>query len=176
MQIYTFLASMTFQQPGSSQRKWTQQEWTQPTQQTTQSSTVETWKPCLVAERSRVCAEMSFGAVSCCDLAQNLETAQLLISKKDLDKPNCDGLPIIHKRDATPCFYSSFIGIADDWSRPAICATVRFLQIVIVSYPPPPSPPYFSVCLCTHNYATRVINITKVKRCRDGMQKSLQTR
>ena len=67
-----------------------------------------------MAERSRVRAEMSFGAVSCCDLAQNLETAQLLISKKDLDKPNCDGLPIVHKRDATPCFYSSFVGIADD--------------------------------------------------------------
>ena len=30
MQIQTFLASTTVQQPGHSQRKWTQKEWTQP--------------------------------------------------------------------------------------------------------------------------------------------------
>ena len=38
---------------------------------------------------------MSFEAVSYCDLAQNLETVQFLISE-DFDKPN-DGYPIIHK-------------------------------------------------------------------------------
>ena len=56
---YSFLASTTFQQPGNSQIKWTQKEWTQTTPQTTQCSTVETWEPCLVAERLRVHAEVS---------------------------------------------------------------------------------------------------------------------
>ena len=44
----------------------------------------------------------------------------------------------------TPCFYFSFVSIYtyDDWSRPAIRATARFLQIVTVSYPP-----YFSACI-----------------------------
>ena len=84
--IWTILASKTFQQPGNSHRKWTQQEGTQSTQPTTQCSTVETWEPCLITERPRVGTEMSLEAVSCCDLVQNLETVQLLISKKDLNK------------------------------------------------------------------------------------------
>ena len=50
----------------------------------------------LLAERPRVIAEFSFEAVSYYDLAQNLETVQFLISKKDLDKPN-GGYPIVHK-------------------------------------------------------------------------------
>ena len=41
-------------------------------------------------------AEMSFEAVSYCDLAQNLETVHFLFSKKDLDRPKV-GYPIIHK-------------------------------------------------------------------------------
>ena len=37
--------------------------------------------------RAMVRAQMSFEAIICCDLAQNLETVQFLISKKDVDKP-----------------------------------------------------------------------------------------
>ena len=124
MQIQTFLASTTFQQPGNSQRKWTLQG-TQPTQQTTQCSTVETWESHLVAKRPRVHAEKSMEAVSCCDHAQNLEAAQLLISKRDLNKPKLWW--ISHRSqercNSRPGFYFSFVGIADDLSRPAIRAS-----------------------------------------------------
>ena len=119
---------------------------TQPTQQTTQCSTVETWEPCLVAERLRVHAEMS-------TLHKTWKQRSYWFQRRTSINPNCNEYPIFHKRDATPCFYFSFVGMADDWSRPAIRATVRFLQRVIVSSPPlPPSPhpsthSYFSACI-----------------------------
>ena len=128
----TFLASMMFQQPENSQRKWTKEEWTQPTQQTTQCSTVEGWKLCLVAERPRVWirTEIFFEAVSYCDLAQNLEKVQFLISKKGLNVKlwwisHCSQGQI----KLLVFFFFSFVGKPDDWHRPAIRATVRFLQV-----------------------------------------------
>ena len=54
----------------------------------------------LVAERPRVCTEMSFEAVGYYHLAQNLEAVQFLISKKDLDN--------------SFFFLFSFVGIVDD--------------------------------------------------------------
>ena len=53
---------------------------------------------------------------------------------------NYDGYPIVHKERCNSLFFFfwlffSFVSIADDWPKPAIRGTVRFLQIVIVSYP-----------------------------------------
>ena len=53
----------------------------------------------LGTEKTRVCAEISLEPVSYCDLAQNLETVQFLISK-DLDKPN-DGSSIVNRERCT---------------------------------------------------------------------------
>ena len=55
--------------------------------------------------RPKVCTEMTFEALSYCDLVQNLETVLFLISLKDLDIPN-DGYPIVQlftRTIATPC-------------------------------------------------------------------------
>ena len=106
---YSFLASTTFQQPGNSQIKWTRKEWTQPTPQTT----VETREPCLVAERPRVHAEVSFEAVNVWPCTEPGNSA-LLISKKDLNKPN-DGYPIIHNERCNYLFSFSFVGIYSWW-------------------------------------------------------------
>ena len=63
----------------------------------------------------RVCAEMYFEALSCCDLAQNLETAQLLISIN----PYFDKYSIVHNRDANG-YYFIFVGIAVDTGLPFV--------------------------------------------------------
>ena len=52
-------------------------------------------------------SEMSFEPVSYCDLAQNLETVRLLISKKDHDRHN-DEYPIIHKGICNSLFSFQF--------------------------------------------------------------------
>ena len=94
---------------------------------TTQCSTVETWELCLVAERSRVCAEMQLAIVT---LHRTWKECSSWFQRTVIN-PMMD-VPSFTRRDATPCYYFSFVSIHGWW----LIRAVRLLQIVIVSYPP----------------------------------------
>ena len=128
---------------GNSQGEWNKQEWTQPAQQTTQCSTVETSELCLVAERLRVCAECLLKQLAIATLHRTWKQCS---SWRTSMMSKCDGYPIVHKNRCNSLyFFFFFVGIADDWHRPAICATVMFLQVRSLFYTHPHSFPPTSV-------------------------------